>query len=453
MHQNGEASKLSIYNRKFQGKLSINNRNIAIFASKENSMNKSLLRQVIYEQKAKSIDLGIERYIDSNLLTCPEILVISGIRRCGKSILLQQIRNKQKEKDYYLSFDDERLINFKVEDFQVLSEVFMEDFGFQRHYYLDEVQNIVGWERFVSRLYGQGCKVFITGSNAHLLSRELGTFLTGRHVTMELYPFSFQEFLRLEGIEIKKEMFYTTEGRALILNKMHKYLKIGGFPQYIESENDNYLFSLYNDIIYKDVVVRNNISNEKQLKEMMYYLASNATHRFTYNSVAKAINIKSPDTIKSYIGFIEDTFLVRQLMKFDYSVGIQMRSPKKIYFVDNAFIHKIGFNATGNLGNSLENAVCVELMRRGKEIYYHADIHECDFIIRKGVTIVEAIQVTVSMKEMSTREREIRGVFSAMEKYNLSEGTIITLEEEEEIDITSNKQIHVIPIWIWLLLG
>lgn len=173
---------------------------------------------------------------------------------------MQQIRNKQKEKDYYLSFDDERLINFKVEDFQVLNEVFMEDFGFQTHYYLDEVQNIVGWERFVGRLYGQGCKVFITGSNAHLLSLELGTFLTGRHVTMELYPFSFQEFLRLEGIEIKQEMLYTTEGRALILNKIHKYLKIGGFPQYIESENDNYLFSLYNDIIYKDVVVRNNIS-------------------------------------------------------------------------------------------------------------------------------------------------------------------------------------------------
>lgn len=414
-------------------------------------MDKNLLRQVIYEQRAKRADLGIERRIDSSLLTCPEVTVITGVRRCGKSVLMQQIRDKQMEKDYYLNFDDERLINFKVEDFQMLNEVFMEDFGVQRHYYLDEVQNIEGWERFVSRLYGQGCKVFVTGSNAKLLSRELGTFLTGRHVTMELYPFSFSEFLRLENLAIEPSAFYTTEGKALLLTKMQQYLKNGGFPQYIQSESDNYLFSLYNDIIYKDVVVRNRINNEKQLKEMMYFLASNATHRFTYNSVAKTIHIKSPDTIKAYIGFVEDTYLVRQLAKFDYSAGAQMRSPKKIYFIDNALIHKIGFNATDNLGSSLENAVCVELMRRGKEIYYHADAQECDFIIRQGVSIVEALQVTVSMKQVSTRERELKGMLAAMETYQLAEGTIITLEEEEEIAPDASRCIHVRPIWKWLL--
>lgn len=225
-------------------------------------MNKSLQRQVIFEQRAKQADLGTERQIDPKLLTCYEVAVITGIHRCGKSVLMQQIRDKQMEKDYYLNFDDERLINFKVEDFQMLNEVFMEDFGAQKHYYLDEIQNVEGWERFVNRLYGQGCIVFVTGSNANLLSRELGTFLTGQHVTMELYPFSFRKFLKLEKIAVKQETFYTTEGKSLLLNKIHKYLKIGGFPQYIQSENDNYLFSHYNDIVYKDVVVRNKINNE-----------------------------------------------------------------------------------------------------------------------------------------------------------------------------------------------
>lgn len=414
-------------------------------------MNKNLLRQVIYEQRSKQTDLGVIRSIDTKLLDCPEVLVITGIRRCGKSVLMQQIRERQNEKDYYLNFDDERLINFRVEDFQMLNEVFMEDFGIQKHYYLDEIQNVEGWERFVNRLYGQGCKVFVTGSNANLLSRELGTFLTGRHVTIELYPFSFREYLELEQIEVKQDTFYTTEGKALLLGKVQRYMKTGGFPQYIQSDSDNYLFSLYNDIIYKDVVVRNKINNEKQLKEMMYYLASNATHRFTYNSVAKAVNIKSPDTIKSYIGFIEDTYLVRQLAKFDYSVGVQMRSPKKIYFIDNALIHKIGFNATDNLGSSLENCVCVELMRRGKDIYYHADTQECDFIMREGVTIVEAMQVTVSIKDAGTREREIKGLLAAMERYGLPMGTIITLEEEEEITVNDHQRISVRPIWKWLL--
>ena len=163
---------------------------------------------------------------------------------------------------------------------------------------------------FMSR---ETSKVFVAGSNANLLSKELGTFLTGRYVTMELYPFSFHEFLKLEQVAIKQDTFYAAEGKVLLLSEIQKYLGIGNFPQYIQSDNDNYLLSLYTDIIYKDVVVRNKISNERQLGEMMYYLASNATHRFAYNSVTKAVDVKSPDTIKSYIGFVEDTYLVRQL--------------------------------------------------------------------------------------------------------------------------------------------
>ena len=185
-------------------------------------MNKDLLRLVIYEQREHTAPLGIKRDIDSRLIECPEILIITGVRRCGKSVLMQQIRSRQTEKDYYLNFDDERLINFNVEDFQMLTEVFAENFGRQKTFYLDEIQNVKGWERFVSRLYNEGCKVFITGSNARLLSRELGTHLTGRHVSWELYPFSFQEYLSFNDIKIRREDFHTTQGKALIARRLLK---------------------------------------------------------------------------------------------------------------------------------------------------------------------------------------------------------------------------------------
>lgn len=414
-------------------------------------MNKELLRLVIYEQQEKSIPLGIERHIDRELIECPEILIITGVRRCGKSVLLQQIRSRLPEKDYYLNFDDERLINFRVEDFQTLTEVFLEDFGKQKTFYLDEIQNVAGWERFVSRLYREGNKVFITGSNARLLSRELGTFLTGRHVSWELYPFSFREYLTLKDIHPQRQDFYTTEGRATLSRHLQTYLKTGGFPQYIMSGNDNYLSSLYTDIIYKDVIVRNNINQEQALKEMMYYLASNATHRYTYNSVAKAVGIKSPETVKSYFGFIEDTYLIRQLNKFDYSAGVQTRSPKKIYFIDNAIFLKIGFNATENFGNTLENCVAVELMRRHKDFYYYAEAQECDFVIRQGTTITQAIQVTTSLQNEHTRKRETNGLLAAMTHFQLRQGLIITLDESEEWSTEDGLHIQAIPLWRWLL--
>ena len=414
-------------------------------------MNKDLLRLVIYEQREHTVPLGIKRDIDSRLIECPEILIITGVRRCGKSVLMQQIRSRQTEKDYYLNFDDERLINFNVEDFQMLTEVFAENFGRQKTFYLDEIQNVKGWERFVSRLYNEGCKVFITGSNARLLSRELGTHLTGRHVSWELYPFSFREYLSFNDIKIRREDFHTTQGKALLARQLQDFLKKGGFPQYIRSGNDNYLFSLYTDIIYKDIIVRNNINQEQAVKEMMYYLASNATHRYTYNSVAKAVNLKSPDTVKSYIGFIEDTYLIRQINKYDHSAGIQTRSPKKIYFIDNAIIHKIGFNATENLGNSLENAVAVELMRRHQEFYYFEDKQECDFIVRRQGSVTQAIQVTVSLQNERTRDREIKGLLAAMDCFHLSEGTIVTLDEQSEWTTESGQHVRVLPLWRWLL--
>ena len=313
-------------------------------------ISKEQLRQVVYDQRNLYYDLGIERNIDQSLVDCPEVLVLTGVRRCGKSVLMQQIRAKRAEKDYFISFDDDRLLHFTVEDFQLLYDVFAEDFGLQHTFYFDEIQMVDGWERFVDRLYKHGNKVFITGSNAKMLSRELGTLLTGRHVSKVVYPFSLGEYMEMRGVELNPDSFYTTEGRALLQNVQNEYLIDGGFPQYVKSRNVEYLRSLYNDILYRDIIVRYKLTADKPLKETVYYLISNSTHLFTYNSVAKAIGVKSADTVKDYISYLEETYLVGQLTKYDVKVGEQIKSPKKIYFIDNALVGIIGFSFSGNDG-------------------------------------------------------------------------------------------------------
>ena len=411
---------------------------------------KELLKHVIFDQRERNLSQMVERDIDQRLVKSPEILVISGVRRCGKSVLLQQIRSQQVEQDFYLNFDDERLINFKVDDFQILYEAFIELFGEQKTFYFDEIQNIAGWERFVRRLYDSGCKVFVTGSNANMLSRELGTHLTGRYCQIELYPFSFAEFLKMKNSYPEQKDFYTTTGKGNLRRLFEEYLKVGGFPRYIQESNSSYLSTLYENIHYKDVVIRNKLNGERELLEMMYYLASNAAKRFSYNSLAKVVGIKHPDTIKNYIEYTESTYLLFQVMKFDWSVKKQIGSPKKVYFIDNAIINKVGFNATDNIGQLLENLVFIHLKRQRGEVYYHDDGVECDFIMRENGHIVFACQVTRSLSDPKTRQREINGLLSALNAYNLAEGMILTEDETEEL-VIEEKKIHIYPIWKWLL--
>ena len=412
---------------------------------------KELLRQVIYEQRNLKGNLGIERKNVLHKIETPEILVISGVRRCGKSVLLQQIRAKQKEQDYYLSFDDDRLLHFTVEDFQTLFEVFVEDFGVQHTFYLDEPQLVPGWERFVDRLYNHGNKVFVTGSNAFMLSKELGTLLTGRHLKMELYPMSLTEYAMMKDVEWGKKDFYTTEGRAKLQNLQKGYLKEGGFPQYLNTGDPRYLRELYNDIIYRDIVVRHRLTTEKPIKEVAYFLASNYTQKFTYQSVAKGANIKSAETVNDYIGYLEESYLLGVLTKYDYKVGEQIKSPKKAYFVDNGLVSQIGFSFSENMGRKLENAVYMELLRRGRDLFYYNDGKECDFIIRTNGKVTEAIQVTTSLQDPVTKDREETGLLAAMNAFDLEEGTIVTLDEVGEKTLSDGKRINVIPFYRWCL--
>lgn len=415
---------------------------------------KDLLKQIILEQQEilhAPNKRYVQRYIADEWLQTSEILIISGIRRCGKSVLMQQIRDRLVEKDFFFNFDDERLANFKLDDFQKLQECFVELFGEQHTYYFDEIQNIEGWERFVRRLYNAGNKIVITGSNARMLSRELGTHLTGRYIQVEIYPFSFQEYLAMNEIPVNAKTLYTTTGRATMVKSFVKYMECGGFPKFLQDGSVSYLTSLYESIIYRDILTRNGLTNEKEMLELMFYLASNATKRVTYSSLGKVVGIQHPDTIKNYLEYIQQTYLIFQLFRYDPSVKKQMMSPKKIYFVDNAIIKRIGFNATENNGVFLENLVFIELKRRGLDVYYYADKKECDFIVRKGLHISDAYQVTLKMDSPQTREREIAGVREAMQAYSLSKGYILTFEGKETINFDDGTIVEVVPVWEWIL--
>lgn len=365
-------------------------------------------------------------------------------------MLLQQIRDKLPQNDYFFNFDDDRLGHFTAANFQQLYEVFIELYGEQNYFYFDEIQNIVGWEHFIKRLYNSGKKVFITGSNARMLSKELGTYLTGCYIGIELYPFSFSEFLIFCKQKHLLGEISGTVSRGEIQSAFNDYFRLGGFPIYLKSEDNIVLKTQYDNILYKDVMIRNQITNEREVKELVYFVVSNIGKPQTYTSLTKVIGVKNPTTVKNYLEYIENTYLLFSLSKLDFSVKAQLRNPKKIYAIDNALVSRLGFHFSGEEGRLLENMVYVELRRRGYEIFYHnSGGAECDFVVRDGFRITQAIQVCYLLDAFDTRAREIHGVQGAMDAYQLSEGTIVTNTHEEEVSY-GNKTVHILPAWKWL---
>jgi predicted AAA+ superfamily ATPase len=337
-----------------------------------------------------------------------------------------------------------------VEDFQMLLEVFYELFGEQKTFYFDEIQNVEQWERFVRRLHDTGNKVYVTGSNAKMLSRELGTHLTGRYLSHELYPFSFKEFILLKKPDMFGKNYFKTSVKAEILSLFHAYFHNGGFPAFVKTGDELALKTLFENILYRDILVRNHITNEREIKELVSYLAGNYARLTTNSELAKIIGVKNPTTVKNYLGFLADSYLAFQIGKYDYSVSKQLLNPKKSYFIDTGLVGRVGFSFSADLGHLLENLVFIELLRRGKTVYYHKKGQECDFVLVENKTVTTAIQVTYAMTNEKTRKREIDGLLDAMNIYKLPSGLIITDDTEEEI-IENNKKITIIPAWKWLL--
>ena len=361
--------------------------------------------------------------------------IITGIRRCGKSTFLNQLLKKQK-KGYYLNLEDPRLEGFELPDFNKVEKLMKELYGEGGTYFFDEIQNIPKWEKFIRYLIDKKEKIVITGSNASLLSRELGTKLTGRHLQVEMFPFSFREFIAFQKEKASLESF-------------EHYFNIGGFPEYVKKENPGILQELLSDIVIKDIAVRFSIKNVGILQKLLSYLLSHTGKEFSYNAIKNMLSIKSVQSVIDYVSYFEDAYLVFSIPKFSYSYQQQQVNPKKVYSIDNGFSYQNSVLFSKDKGKMLENLVFLELRRKHKAIFYFREAGECDFVVKQKEKIILAIQVCFDFNE-DNKDREIKGLLAALRQCNLKEGLILTHNQKDNF-VIEGKKLIVKPVWEWLL--
>lgn len=381
-----------------------------------------------------STDIGIEREMLHEIKLIPGFAsVISGIRRTGKSTLLRQLIANHAAFNY-LNFEDVRIFGFELKDFKRLEDFFSSEGS--NLYFFDELQNVDGWERYIRTLLDNKKTVVITGSNASLLSKELGSKLTGRHLRYELFPFSFKEFLSFKDTNPS-------------LNNFEDYLQTGGMPEYIKLQNDMILQELFNDIIARDITVRYNLRNPKLVKELALYLLSNVGKEFSFQKLRKMYDLGSVNTVISLIGYYEDSYLLFTVPQFDFSLRSRLVNAKKVYAIDTGLIRANSVSFSQDKGRMLENIVFIHLKRLGKEVFYFKKDNECDFITRDAKKKLELFQVCFELNE-DNKDREINGMLAAMDYTRLKSGTILTLNQTDKLDF-DNKTIIVKPVWQWLI--
>ena len=414
---------------------------------------KPLLRSVIEDQlkEIKNPKHNVPRTVFHEVLgySGSSAFVIKGVRRCGKSTLLMQLMRTKFNDDFlYLNFDDELLSDLTTDDLRSVMETLIEVLGDKKKAFFDEIQNVKGWELFVNRLMRQGYAVFITGSNADLLSKELGTHMTGRHTDIELYPFSFLEFLSAKNPEAIKKDLYSTTQVALLSGLFKEYLLKGGMPESVVLSNERILTEIVDDIIRKDILMRYSIRKPIELKSVVRFLISNASNMITYRSVAGNFGIKSSVTVEKYMSYVAETYLLFEIRKFERKLKMIDKNPRKVYCIDSGILVKNSPSVLEHKGAILENTIAVHLKRLGKEFYYYKDEngHEADFVIPHDKTV---IQVCYELNAGNI-EREAGGLLKAVEGIKAKEYFIITLEQEQELQY-DGKRIEVKPAWRWLL--
>jgi len=411
-------------------------------------MNSDILQQVLADQqemvarKNRGIPRKTEtsRHLKSDLIT-----VISGIRRSGKSTLTLQLAD-QYPAFHFISFDDERLMDFSVHDFNPML-IEMKRIHDARTIVMDEIQLVPGWERFVRRLHDEGYKVIITGSNARLLSSELGTHLTGRYLKTELYPFSFAEYLFLKGIDPEVR---TSDNTARILTAFDDYLFHGGFPEYLKINEQEVLKRIYDDILYRDLIVRFGIRNVNGFKNLAQYIFTNFTKEIGYLPLARLLGFSSVTSIRDYLNILAEGYLIFELNRYDHSLKRQYATNRKTYVIDNGLRNAVSFRTSSDSGRLLENAVFLELRRTSDEMWFFKSSggHETDFLLNPMKP--NLFQVCYDLSNPETRNREISSLTACMEEFGRQEGMILTKNEEELIKV-GKFRIRILPVWKFIL--
>ncbi|NOX71546.1 MAG: ATP-binding protein [Candidatus Micrarchaeota archaeon] len=391
----------------------------------------------------------IEKYIKAG-----EIFLILGVRRSGKSTFLYQIINNLDTDPRRILFMnmDEPIFQSKSSDPSFLTDIvkeYVEKIGSGKLFLIiDEIQNYEYWPSAIKSIYDfhKNVKIILTGSNSSLIWSSAARKLSGRSFHMIMYPLSFVEFLHFKNIPLN-----SSERKLEI--ELGNYLEYGSFPRVVLEDDiklkHELLKSYFQTIYLKDITHFNKIRGNRDVFELLFLALSNIGTPLSYSRIAKAIGI-SVNTAKEYLGYAEDSYLLHQVSKFDYSLRKQTANPRKIYCIDTGMANAVSFRFSENKGWLLENAVFMELKRQGREVYYHKNQHECDFVIKEGTDIAEAIQVSFSLENEATRKRELKGLMEALRAYNLDSGIIITSGESGRITI-ENKTIKIVPFYKWAM--
>jgi predicted AAA+ superfamily ATPase len=386
------------------------------------------------EEKLKARDAGIPRKLAEKIeIGGNLILIISGIRRCGKSTLLHQIK-KTSDKSCYFNFEDILATGFELPDFKKLDAIIKESYQ-EADLFFDEIQAVDGWENYARSAQDDGFFMIITGSNASLLSRELGTKLTGRHLTYELFPFSYAEFLVFRKADPG-------------LNSFRDYFITGGFPEYVRQNNPEILQQLFRDILYRDIIVRHGLKNASLVEKLSTFLITNAGKKYSYNSLMKTFETGSANTIIDYVSYFEDSYLMMTVPMFSYSLKDQIRNPKKIYSIDHGMARVNSLSFSKDEGRILENIVFLHLRRKWKEIYYYSGKRECDFVVFDRDKVEMVVQVCYVLSD-DNMAREISGLKEAMEFFQLNNGLLISYDQEDIFE-EGGRKIMIIPAWKWM---
>ena len=413
-----------------------------------------MIRDIIIKQRSELEQKLQEKYVIRQTSLKGNhsglIQVIIGPRRAGKSFF--GMHHLAETKSFgFMNFDDERLVT--VSNFDEILEAVMTVYSNPKVLLLDEIQNLPNWELIVNRLQRQGFQLIITGSNSNLLSSELATHLTGRHMPIYLFTFSFSEYL----VALEK-----TLTDAETKEKFNDFLTDGGYPEPLMKALDykEYLQVLFDSILFKDIVKRYRIRYPGSLENLAAWLISNISGEFSLNSLAKQTQISSVHTIRKYLNYLEEAFVFFTLSRFSYKIAEQQRSNKKIYCYDNGFFKAKAYQFSEDHGKLLENTIATELTKRslleGSKLFYwkNRDHQEVDFVIQQGTQITDLIQVCWSTEQRRTHEREVRALLKASRELKCNRLLVITYSEESREKFSwfgIDGEVDFVPARKWLL--
>ncbi|MBI5392333.1 ATP-binding protein [Candidatus Woesearchaeota archaeon] len=397
----------------------------------------------------------IEKYVKTE-----QIIVITGIRRSGKSTIMKQFikQNIQKginKKNFlYVNFEEPQFAGLLSLDFlQQIYDAYKEIIQPIGKYFilLDEIQRIKGWEKFARAMHEKKeAMVIASGSNADLISKEFGTLLTGRWLEIKTYPLTFKEFLEFRQINIKHKSEILLQ-KVKIKQLLREYLQFGGFPLVVlQEEKEDILKRYYDDIITKDIAERNHVREIEKLRNLSKYYLTTISLFFSYRKLFPIIGV-SLDTIERFSEYFSECYLLFYVRRFSYSLKEQEINQRKVYTIDPGIATMISFSFSENIGRIYENAVFIYLYQKQHEIYYYkTDSYEIDFVIKQAAKIKVLIQVCYNLNNPETRKREVTALIKASKELKCNNLMIITEDKEEE-EIIEKKKIKYIPLWKWLL--